>query len=230
MGGSPEQSKAAAPDWAHNPVTGEIGHVMVRPEEGDGTFAVVELWLQPGAAVPGAHTHASIVERFDVLEGELGFRLGDAERKLHPGDGVVEIPIGTVHDWWNAGAGIARVRVEIEAVPSTPGGTHRFIEMIEAVWSLGALGKVNEAGMPDPLWLAAIAHEYKDTIRFVKPPAAVQAVVFPPLAAIARSLGRNPADPSLHGPDAPLWIDDPGDEFDALLAQHVGAAAAREHR
>lgn len=227
MGESREQSKAATPDWARNPVTGEVSHVIAPPVDGKGA---VELFLQPGAAVAAAHVHDSIIERFEVLEGEVGFLIGEVERPMRPGDGIGEVPVGTVHDWWNAGDGIARVRVELEAAPDAPGDpAGRFVELIETLWSLAVLGQVNDEGLPDPLWLAAIAHEYRDVIRFVKPPAIAQAVIFPPLAAVARRLGRDPRDPSLHGPDAPLWIDDPGDDLDALLAGRVGAAAARNH-
>ncbi len=190
----PEQSNAGAPDWAHNPVTGEYSHVLVRPEDVDGRRGEFELFLQPGAAVAAAHTHDSIIERFEVLEGEVGFLIGDVERPMRPGDGVGEVLAGTVHDWWNAGDGIARVRVEVEVAPGASGDpTGRFVEVIETLWSLAVLGKVNDEGLPDPLWLAAIAHEYRDVIRFVKPPAAVQAVVFPPLAAVARRIGPRPA-------------------------------------
>ncbi len=214
------------PTWGHNPVTGELAHVLSQPE--GGRSFEVDLWLQPGAAVAGAHVHPSLIERFEVVEGDVTFLVGDAERPMRPGDGVAEVPVGVVHDWWNSGAGIARVRVEVEEAPGMPAGTaDRFVAMIEAIWSLGALGKVNEKGMPDPLWLAAIAHEYRDVIRFASPPGVVQATLFPPLAAVARRVGRDPADPSLHGPGAPIWIDDPGDDLDALLARHVGAGEAR---
>jgi uncharacterized cupin superfamily protein len=214
-------------EWGHNPVTGELAHVLSQPE--GGRSFEVDLWLQPGAAVAGAHVHPSLIERFEVIEGDVTFLVGDAERPMRPGDGVAEVPVGTVHDWWNSGAGIARVRVEVEEAPGMPAGTaDRFVAMIEAIWSLGALGKVNAKGMPDPLWLASIAHEYRDVIRFVSPPGVVQATLFPPLAAAARRFGRNAADPSLHGPGAPVWIDDPGDGLDALLARHVGAAEARD--
>jgi mannose-6-phosphate isomerase-like protein (cupin superfamily) len=215
-------------DWGHNPVTGELAHVLSRPEGGR-SFAV-ELWLQPGAALAGAHIHPSIIERFEVLEGSVGFLVGDEERSMSPGDGTAEVPAGTVHDWWNAGAGIARVRVEIEASPGMPAGSaDRFVAMIETLWSLGALGTVNRKGMPDPLWLAAIAHEYRDVIRFVRPPSAVQSMLFPPLSVLARRLGRDPAGPALHGPGAPIWIDDPGDRLEELLARRVGARSARGH-
>src|SRR5205807_359740 len=108
------------------------------------------------------------------------------ERVARGSDGVVEVPAGTVHDWWNAGNGVAQVRVEVAATDGAPGRpADRFVSMIEALWSLGALGRVNAQGMPDALWLAAIAREYRDAIRLIKPPPPVQAVLFAPLAAIA---------------------------------------------
>lgn len=221
------QRDPAATDWAHNPVTGELAHVLSRPDGGTGRVEV-ELWLQPGAAVAGAHVHPAIIERFEVLEGSVAFLVGDRERPIGPGDGVAEVPPETVHDWWNAGDGIARVRVEVEAAPGAGAVTaDRFVAMIETLWSLGALGKVNRKGMPDPLWLAAIAREYRDVIRFVRPPELVQALLFAPLAALAVRFRRDPLDPSLHGPAAPLWIEDPGDRLPDLLARRVGAGAAR---
>lgn len=104
----------------------------------------------------------------------------------------------------------------------------RFASMIEAIWSLGALGRVNAKGLPDPLWLAAIAREYSDTIRFVKPPAIIQTLLFGPLAAVARRTGRDPLAPELHGPEGACSIPDPGEEgLAALLAQGVQTRAAR---
>src|SRR5262249_54967408 len=95
-------------------------------------------------------------------------------------------------------------------------------------WSLGALGRVNAEGVPDPLWLAAIAREYRDAIRFAKPPAFVQAALFAPLAAVARRTGRDPLAAELHGPAGACAIDDPGEDgLATLLARSVGARAAR---
>ena len=107
--------------------------------------------------------------------------------------------------------GVAHVRVEVAAAPAAPGRPgDRFASMIEVLWSLGALGRVNAKGMPDALWLAAIAREYRDVIRFVKPPAAVQPALFGPLAALARRTGRVPLAEQLHGPEAPCCIPEPG--------------------
>lgn len=209
--------------WRHNPVTGEIARI--RDLAADGRRLDVDLWLQPGAAVPRAHVHDHFIERFEVLDGEVGFRVGDRERVARPGDGVLEVPAGTEHDWWNAGGAVAHVRVEVEAAATAPGRpAERFIAMIETIWSLGAQGRVDAAGMPDALWLAAIAREYRDAIRFVGPPAAVLAV----LATVARLRGRDPRASGLSGPGAACTLPDPGEEgLAALLATPVGAREAR---
>lgn len=220
-------SGPVAGTWLHNPVTGEIGHIDV--VEDGGRRIEIDLWLQPGAAVPRAHIHDHAVERFEVLSGEVGFQIAGRERVARPGDGTVEVPAGTLHDWWNAGSGVAHARVEVAAVATAPGRpAARVVSMITTAWSLAALGRVNDQGMPDPLWLAAIAREYRDAIRIVKPPALVQTVVFGPLAAIARRTGRDPLAPGLDGPGCACAIADPGEDgLAALLAKPVGVRAAR---
>lgn len=207
--------------WLHNPATGEIANLLAA--DAGGRRIEVDLWLQPGAAVAGAHVHERFAERFEVREGEVGFRIGGDGRIARANDGVAEVPAGTPHDWWNAGDGVARVRVEVEATEDAPGRpAERFVSMIEALWSLGALGRVNRKGLPDPLWLAAIAREYRDAIRFVKPPPAVQAVLFGPLAAIALRRGRDPLAPELHGPLAACAMPDPGEDGLGELLGGVG--------
>lgn len=211
--------------WLHNPVTGELAELRSLDSGNDRMEGT--LWLQPGAAVARPHVHDHLIERFEVLDGEVGFVVGGAERVVAPGAGVVEVPAGVVHDWWNAGDGIAQVRVEVEAV-AAPGGAGRFVAMIQTLWSLGALGRVDAAGAPDLLWLAAIAREYRDVIRFVSPPAPVQAILFGPLSAVARATGRDPLAPGLHGPDAACVIENPGEEGRAaLLGVRVEAGTAR---
>lgn len=214
--------------WAHNPVTGELARIISGPADEPRPLIELELFLQPGAAVAAAHRHPTLVERFEVVAGEVSFLVGGEQRAMYPGDGVSEVPVDTVHDWWNSGSGIARVEVAVEVAPGAPPeSAERFIGMIEAVWSLGARGEVGGDGRPDPIWLAAIGHEYRDVIRLERPPAAIQTVLFPVLAAAARLRGRRPDDPALHGPAAAMYIEDPGDGLDALLAHQVGAGEAR---
>jgi mannose-6-phosphate isomerase-like protein (cupin superfamily) len=224
---------ATAPlPWLHNPVTGEIARVNVAADASGGRQLDVDLWLQPGAAVARAHVHDHFVERFTVVAGELGVQVGADERSVPAGAPTLEVPAGTVHDWWNGGDDVAQVHVEVAATATAPGRpAERFVAMIEALWSLGALGLVNAKGVADPLWMAAIAREFRDVIRFTSPPSVVQAMLLGSLAAIARRTDRDPLAGRLHGPTAPCAIVDPGDDGLAeLLSRPVGTRAARRGR
>ena len=111
--------------WLHHPVTGEL--VRFGAPSADGRKVEGELWLQPGAAVARPHIHDFLTESFRVHAGEIALRVGGEERIVGPGDEVVEVPAGTIHDWWNAGDGVAKATVEIEATPSAGGNpANRF--------------------------------------------------------------------------------------------------------
>jgi quercetin dioxygenase-like cupin family protein len=99
MNASNTNPEARAGAWFHNPATGEISRLNVGPAETDGRRLEVDLWLQPGAAVVGAHVHDHFIERFEVIDGEVGFQVAGDERVARPGRGAVEVPAGTVHDW-----------------------------------------------------------------------------------------------------------------------------------
>lgn len=70
------------------------------------SFVVIE-WTDPGTdpgrPVAGLHVHREDDEAWYVLEGRLGFRLGDAERVVRQGESIV-VHRGTAHTWWNAHA------------------------------------------------------------------------------------------------------------------------------
>ena len=61
----------------------------------------------PGRPIAGLHLHRSDDEAWFVLEGTLGFRIGDEEREVGVGDSVL-VPRGTAHTYWNAAAAPAR--------------------------------------------------------------------------------------------------------------------------
>lgn len=96
--------------------------------------------------------------------------------------------------------------------------------MIETGFGLANSGRTNAKGMPTPLWLAALAREYRDVLRFTRPPAAVQALLFAPLAALARATGRDPAAGWLHGEASPARIPAPDAEPEGASALATAAA------
>jgi mannose-6-phosphate isomerase-like protein (cupin superfamily) len=78
----------------------------------DGQFVLVE-WDDPGGVtsaeypIAGLHVHHEDEEAWYVLEGTLGFRIGDRELVAPAGSAVV-VPHGTPHSYWNAEPAPAR--------------------------------------------------------------------------------------------------------------------------
>ena len=68
-------------DVIENPVTGERGVVRLGTVETAGARAVVDLDVRPGGAVVGEHWHPDMDERFTVLRGRVGFRLGGQDTR-----------------------------------------------------------------------------------------------------------------------------------------------------
>jgi len=169
-------------DLYENHVTGERAVVLVGDEDGDGSAAVVHLTVKPGGAVAGEHIHPHVAERFHVISGELGTRIGGAERRLGPGE-EASVPAGVAHDWWNSGHGAASVVVWL-----TP-NDRRFEMMIATLFGLANAGRTNAKGMPPAPQLALIAQEFADVMVFTTPPRPVQRIAFAVLGAIGRRQG-----------------------------------------
>src|SRR6187402_746919 len=91
-----------------NPVTGEHVVVLTDPDEQAENVLVAQLTVRPGGRVASAHFHPAIRERFHVIEGEVGFLLGNEKRVLGAGESA-EVPPGVVHDWWQEGESEALV-------------------------------------------------------------------------------------------------------------------------
>ena len=66
---------------------------------------VVADWTDPGThpgrPIAGLHRHRSDDEAWFVLEGRLGFRVGDEERDVSAGESIL-VERGVPHSYWNA--------------------------------------------------------------------------------------------------------------------------------
>jgi quercetin dioxygenase-like cupin family protein len=187
--GPPDRRPIEIGEVWENPVSRERATILERPWDNPENRITAELTALVGARVVGEHRHPALVERFTVLEGELTVKRDGRTSILREGETSV-VGAGVWHDWWNAGARNARVRVEI-----TPG--ERFVHMIETFFGLARLGHTNGKGMPNPLQLALTALEFSDVVVFRSPPLAVQRAIFGGLAPIARSRGYRATYPQL---------------------------------
>jgi mannose-6-phosphate isomerase-like protein (cupin superfamily) len=96
----------------------------------DGTFIVAD-WVDEGETsrerpIAPLHLHRSEDEAWYVLEGRLGFRVGEDEVEAGAG-GCVVAPAGAPHTYWNGQSG--RTRYLLVMGPLTA----RLIEAIHAM-------------------------------------------------------------------------------------------------
>jgi quercetin dioxygenase-like cupin family protein len=176
-----ESHMIRAGDSIHNPVTGE--RIVFRQTSADtnGEAVVIETFVEPDGFVAAAHVHPSQEERFQVLRGTVGFKIGGKEQIAGPGARVT-VPAGTPHKFWNAGEETAQFVCEIR--PAL-----QFESLLETMFALAADGKTNRKGMPNPLRLAVIANHHFDTVQLPFPPAALQKLGLVLGAPLGRLLG-----------------------------------------
>ena len=171
-------------DTVENPVTGEVLIFHRTSRDTGGEAVLVETIVHPGGFVAATHVHPHQSERFEVLEGKLGLRLGHNQLMAGPGD-IATVEPGTPHRFWNAGDRELRFLCEIRPALE-------FESLIETMFTLAAEGKTNRKGIPTPLRLAVIAKAHFDTVRLPFPPSWLQRAALAVGAPLGRLAGYQP--------------------------------------
>jgi mannose-6-phosphate isomerase-like protein (cupin superfamily) len=171
-------------DSIENPITGERIVFRQTSRETGGAAVVIECFVQPTGFVAATHVHPQQEERFEVVRGSVGFRVGREELIAGPGERLT-VPAGTAHRFWNAGDDEAHFVCEVR--PAL-----QFEQLLETMFELAADGKTNRNGMPNPLRLAVIARAHFDTVRLPFPPAWVQRLGLALGAPLGRLVGYRP--------------------------------------
>ena len=125
---------------------------LIRPENTDGRFALVQHVLGPRELAAPVHTHEHEDEYSYVLEGRLGAKVGDAEIDAGPGE-LVAKPRGIPHAFWNAGDKPCRI---LELI--SPGEFANYFDEIEPLLAVD--------GPPDLAALAELQARYALTMDF----------------------------------------------------------------
>ncbi len=153
-------------DTIENPITGERVTFLKTSAETDGELVVIDTAVAPGGFVAAEHLHPYQSERFEILSGEVEFKLAKKVFTVRPGD-VVMVESGTSHQFRNLGNEEIRFRTEVRPALS-------FETFLQTMFGLASEGKTNKKGMPNPFRLAVIMNEHFDLVRLPFPPAWVQ--------------------------------------------------------
>jgi quercetin dioxygenase-like cupin family protein len=124
----------------------------------DGSELVIEAHMRPGALMP-PHRHLHQEETFEVLSGTGTFTVAGRRIVARAGDQVC-IPAGVAHRFRNRSSDEVRVRATLRPALRTE-------ELFEQLFRLGAEGKVNKLGAPNPLTTAAMIREFRDEFFYL---------------------------------------------------------------
>lgn len=95
-----------------NPRSGECIVIRRSAAETNGQLLEFDVFLQPGAHVPGGHVHPHQQEHFQVLAGRVRFRVHGRAVVLEAGN-EISVLAGTNHWFGNAGERVAHLRVQV---------------------------------------------------------------------------------------------------------------------
>ena len=165
-----------------NPVTGERFTFTDTAATTGGELLAFDFGLRPGGAVPIPHVHPIQTERFEVIEGQMRFRVGLRTVVAGPGD-VVEVEPGVAHSFANAGDEQARLRVEVRPALAME-------EMFADVIAMARAGRMGRRGMPRNLLdLALLARTYDQEAHAPLLGLRLQRILLAPLVWLARRRG-----------------------------------------
>jgi quercetin dioxygenase-like cupin family protein len=171
-------------DTIENPITGERVTFLKTSAETDGKLVVIDTTVAPDGAVAAEHLHPHQSERFEILSGEVEFKLGKEFIVARPGD-VLMVEPGTPHRFRNLSDEEIRFRTEVRPALS-------FEAFLQTMFGLASDGKTNKKGLPNPFHLAVIMNEQFDLVRLPFPPAWVQRTGLAFGAPLGRLLGYEP--------------------------------------
>jgi quercetin dioxygenase-like cupin family protein len=140
---------------------------------------IVEGSLPPGTNGPPPHIHFQEREEGWVQAGTLGARIGNQKLVVQTG-GNAAFPPGVVHSWWNAGETLLEFNGRV--VPAVD--LDQFLQALFAVLNAGATNR------PSIFYLAHVLWRHRHTQAVVKPPVAIQRILFPVVLLIGRVLGK----------------------------------------
>lgn len=114
-----------------------------------------------------------------MVDGTVGFRLGDEDKVIDPDDGEIVVPAGTVHELTSVSDRDAHLRCVV--APAL-----RLQAFLEESAAAANEGMFTSRGRPRRLrgarWAAGFLKRYRDETVFLTPPAIVQRLLIALLA------------------------------------------------
>jgi hypothetical protein len=142
----------------------------------------VDSWMEDGGHLP-EHFHPSLEERWEALDGTVRLKLDGTWRDLAPEDGPAMVAPMVRHELKNTSGSAVHLRAEV-----LPAG--RLVEFLTESARAAREGLYNARSMPTSwrgaMWIAEFAQRFRDETVMTSPPPAVQRIILPVVARLAR--------------------------------------------
>jgi quercetin dioxygenase-like cupin family protein len=148
----------------------------------EGESLWVTTWLDDGGHLP-EHFHPSLEEQWEVLDGAVKVKLDGSWRDLVPADGRLLVARTVRHELKNVSGRQAHLQSEV----TPPGGLEEFLTESARGAREGVYDRRNlPTSLRGALWIAELAYRFRDETVMTSPPPALQGILLPPLARLAR--------------------------------------------
>ncbi len=153
--------------------------------ETNGTLLEIECFNPPSGVKEPEHIHPVQESICEVISGKLHFQVNGKMRIVLPGE-VIIIPAGIPHYFWNGGDTEAHHIQRFK--PSL-----KIDTFFRTYFALAREDKLNKKGLPNLFLISLVSLNHQNEIRLVKPPWALQKIIFSLLAPIGKLLGYKAA-------------------------------------
>lgn len=167
-----------------NVKTGQDICFLQTSKDTNGKLLEMEATFSARSKEPPAHYHPQQQEDFVVLTGELTACVNGQLKVLHAGDRLHIAP-NVVHAMWNNSDVKTVVNWQVQPAMDTE-------YLLETLVGLAADNKTDATGKPPMLQIALMASKFSNVLRLVKPPYAIQKIVFTMLTPFAYMVGYKP--------------------------------------
>jgi mannose-6-phosphate isomerase-like protein (cupin superfamily) len=144
----------------------------------------VEMWTDPGGGPKVPHFHPHFDENFEVLEGEVTYTVDGEKATTGAGERAVA-PAGVRHTFENTGGVVAHHVCQAK--------TDGLIDLLTETAACSRAGAFTPRGIPKPGWILELADyldRYSEVFVLTNPPPALQRMVVPRVARLARRRGK----------------------------------------
>jgi quercetin dioxygenase-like cupin family protein len=148
-----------------------------------------EFWVDPGGGGNIEHLHPHTEERFEIITGQVAFRLDGRSQTAGPGERAT-VPRGVPHTFENIGEDEAHLVVEME--PAL--GLAEVFREVAAMARARKHRRLGRIGVPTSvsaaLEMAELLDRHRETIVLTFPPRRLQPFLLRPIARLARRRER----------------------------------------